>query len=186
LLRIRERKKNFSIKGKKVQTDGTNDRAIGNDIVAIKNLNQPWAVISLASEEVRGAIQWRRKPWVKTRGREKWREDGGKVQKCEGLKPEGGGLISEMSCGEISFLQSVPRCLLHSPATLPFQTRVVLVFLASTSSMYLCRCTLTSLPHISETLDNAVARGIRFIRLRCFLRLNSRRDLEIVTFAKSI
>jgi len=47
--------------------------------------------------------------------------------------------------------------------------------------MYLYRCTLTSLPHISETLDNAAARGIRFIRLRCFVRLNSRRDLEIVT-----
>jgi len=50
-------KKIFSIRGEKIRTDGTNDRTIGNDVVVIKNLNQPWAMISLASEEVRGAIQ---------------------------------------------------------------------------------------------------------------------------------
>jgi len=44
----------------------------------------------------------------------------------------------------------------------------------------ICTAVLTSLPYISETLDNAATRGIRFIRLRCSLRLNSRRDLEIV------
>lgn len=67
----------------------TNYRAIGNDVAAIKNLNRPSMAISLANEKVRGG----RSSYTVVNPNWKHGVGGERIgeEKCEGLKPEGGG-----------------------------------------------------------------------------------------------